>query len=109
MGGFHVIICTLIVHMDGFYVIICMLIVRMGAFHMIMCMLRTIYSRFKDSAIVETLVEAGVGANQNIRYFEIFYEALLRSKIDFLNTLSSKIILILSLMNILITYAQILP
>ena len=42
-------------------------IVRMGGFHVIICMLRTIYSRFKGSGIVELLSEAGVGAEGTIK------------------------------------------
>ena len=37
------------------------IIVRMGSFHVILCLLRTIYSCFKDSGIIELLVEAAVG------------------------------------------------
>ena len=59
--------------------------------------LRTIYSRFKDSGIIELLVEAGVGTQgtirapmtdsdikQGIRYLKILYETLLRNKHEFL-------------------------
>ena len=55
-------------------------------------MLRTIYSRFKDSGIIELLVEAGVGTEttirsaiwggdvkHGIRYYKILYEGLERS------------------------------
>ena len=43
------------------------IIVRMGEFHVILCLLRTIYSRFKDSGIIELLVEAAVGTEGTIR------------------------------------------
>ena len=73
------------------------LIVRMGGFYVILCLLRTIYSRLKDSGIIELLVEAGVGTEVTIRsavrggdvkpgicYYKILYEAFARSKINFL-------------------------
>ena len=60
----------------------------MGGFHVTLCLLRTIYSHFKDSRIIELLVEAGVGTEgtirsairggdvkQGIRYYKILYEA----------------------------------
>ena len=69
-------------------------ILRMGGFHVIICMLRTIYSRFKGSGIVELLSEAGVGAEgtvkaalkgsnvkQGVRYYKLLFEALLRTKL----------------------------
>ena len=69
-------------------------IVRMGGLHVIICMLRTIYSRFKGSGIVELLSEAGVGAEgtikaamkgsnvkQGVRYYKLLFEALLRTKL----------------------------
>ena len=75
------------------------IIVRMGGFHVILCLLRTIHSRFKDSGIIELLVEAAVGTEGTIRYaprggdvklgiryYKILYEAFLRSKIQFLET-----------------------
>ena len=43
------------------------IIVRIGEFHVILCLLRTIYSRFKDSGIIELLVEAAVGTEGIIR------------------------------------------
>ena len=56
-----------------------------------------IYSPFKDSGIIELLVEAGVGTEstprfaiqggavrQGIRYYKILYEAFIISKINFL-------------------------
>ena len=67
MDVFHLIICMLIVRMGAFYVIMYMLIVRMGGFHVIICMLRTIYSQFKVSDLVETLVEAELGTEGTIR------------------------------------------
>ena len=61
---------------------------------MIICMLRTIYSRFKGSGIVELLSEAGVGTEgtiqaamkgsnvkQGVRYYKLLFEALLRTKL----------------------------
>jgi hypothetical protein len=75
------------------------MIVRMGGFHIIMCLMKTIYSRFQGSGIVELLSEAGVGAEgtikaglngtnvkQGIRYYKLLFEALLRSKIDFIES-----------------------
>ena len=69
-------------------------ILRMGGFHVIICMLRTIYSRFKCSGIVELLSEAGVGAEgtvkaalkglnvkQGVKYYKLVFEALLRTKL----------------------------
>ena len=65
--------------------------------YVILCLLRTIYSRLKDSGIIELLVEAGVGTEvtirsairggdikPGIRYYKILYEAFARSKINFL-------------------------
>ena len=43
------------------------LIVRMCGFHIVLSLLKTIYSRFYDSGIVELLVEAGVGSEGSIR------------------------------------------
>ena len=43
------------------------LIVRMGGFYVVLCLLKTIYSRFYNSGIVELLVEAGVGSDGSIR------------------------------------------
>ena len=75
------------------------IIVRMGGCHVILCLLRIIYSRFKDSVIIELLVEAAVGiegtirsalrggdAKLGIRCYKILFEAFLRSKIQFLET-----------------------
>ena len=36
-------------------------LINLEDFHVILCLLRTIYSRFKDSGIIEILIEAGVG------------------------------------------------
>ncbi|MES9880764.1 MAG: hypothetical protein ABW185_07775, partial [Sedimenticola sp.] len=73
-------------------------IVRMGGFHIIMCLMKSIYSRFNGSGLVELLSEAGVGAEgtikaglngsnvkQGIRYYKLLFEAILRSKLDFLD------------------------
>ena len=78
------------------------LIVRMGGFHIILYILRTIYSRFKGSGIVELLAEAGVGGEgtikagmsgsnvkQGIRYYKLLFEALLRTKRDFIDSSQS--------------------
>ena len=75
------------------------IIVRIGGFHVILCLLRTIHSRFKDSGIIELLVEAAVGTEGTIRsalrggdiklgirYYNILFEAFLRSKTQFLET-----------------------
>ena len=73
------------------------LIAHVAGFHVILCFLRTIYSRFKDSGIIEQLVEAGVGTEgtsrsairrgdvkQGISYYKILYETFIRSIINFL-------------------------
>ena len=73
------------------------LIVRMGGFHVVICLLRTIYSRFNGSGIVELLSEAGAGSEgtikaalnganvkQGVRYYKLLFEALLRTKLDVL-------------------------
>ncbi len=59
--------------------------------------MKSIYSRFKGSGLVELLSEAGVGAEgtikaglsgsnikQGIRFYKLLFEALLRSKLDFM-------------------------
>lgn len=79
------------------------LVVRMGGFHIILCMLKTIYSRFSGSGIVELLAEAGIGANgtikaalngsnvkQGIRYYKIIFEALMRTKLEYLEANNSE-------------------
>ena len=71
----------------------------MGRFHVILCLLGTIYSRFKDSGIIELLVEAAVATEGTIRsalrggdvklgihYYKILSETFLRSKIQYLET-----------------------
>ena len=73
------------------------LIVRMGGFYVVLCLLKTIYSRFYNSGIVELLVEAGVGSDGSIRSamkssdvkfgircYKILFEAILRTKIEFI-------------------------
>ena len=73
------------------------LIVRMGGFHIVMCLMKSIYSRFSGSGIIELLSEAGVGAEgtiksglngsnvkQGVRYYKLLFEALLRSKLNFI-------------------------
>jgi hypothetical protein len=75
------------------------MIVRMGGFHIIMCLMKTIYSRFSGSGIIELLSEVGVGAEgtikaglngsnvkQGIRYYKLLFEALLRTKLDFMES-----------------------
>ena len=39
----------------------------MGGFHIVLCLLKTIYSRFCDSGIVELVVVAGGGFEGSIR------------------------------------------
>ena len=78
-------------------------IVRMGGFHVIICLLRTLYSRFHDSGVVELLVEAGVGSEGSIRSamkgsdvkvgircYKILFEALTRTKFDFIANSASQ-------------------
>ena len=73
------------------------LIVRMGGFYVVFCLLKTIYSRFYNSGIVELLVETGVGSDGSIRSamkssdvkfgircYKILFEAILRTKIEFI-------------------------
>ena len=73
------------------------LIVRIGGFHIVLCLLKTINSRFYNSGIVELLVEAGVGSEGiirsvmkgsdvkfGIRCYKILFEAILRTKIEFI-------------------------
>ena len=43
------------------------LIVHTGSFYVILYLTRTIYSRFKDSSIIELLVEAGSGTEGTIQ------------------------------------------
>ena len=72
-------------------------LINLEDFHVILCLLRTIYSRFKDSGIIEILIEAGVGtegmilsairegdAKQGIHYYKILFKPFPRSKINFL-------------------------
>ena len=71
------------------------LIARMGGFHVVLCLLRTIYSRFNGSGIVQLLSEASVGSEgtikaalnganvkQGFRYYNLLFEALLRTKLE---------------------------
>ena len=73
------------------------LIVRMGGFHIIICMLRSIYSRFFDSGLIELLSESGVGSLGSIksamkgsdvkfgvRCYKILFEAIMRTKLEYL-------------------------
>ena len=73
------------------------LIVRIGGFHIVLCLLKTIYSRFYDSGIVELLVEPGVGSEGGIRSamkgsdvkfgircYKVLFEAILQTKIEFI-------------------------
>ena len=75
------------------------IIVHMGGFRVILCLLRTIYSCFTDSGIIELLAESAAGTEGTIRsalqggdiklgipYYRILYESFLRSKIQFLET-----------------------
>ena len=72
------------------------LVVQMGGFHIVLCLLKTIYRRFYDSGIVE-LLEAGVGSDGSIRSamkgsdlkfgircYKILFEAILRTKTEFI-------------------------
>ena len=72
------------------------LVVRMGGFRIVLCLLKTIYRRFYDSGIVE-LLEAGVGSDGSIRSamkgsdvkfgircYKILFEAILRTKTEFI-------------------------
>ena len=74
--------------------------VRIGGFYITMCLIKTIYSRFQGSKLVKLLSEAGVGSEgtikaglsgsnvkQIIRYYKLLFEALLRSKIIYLDDL----------------------
>ena len=74
------------------------IILRMGGFHVIICLLRTIYSRFKDSGMIEILSSSGLGGETSITYAlkgggdikygihlrKKLYEALIRTKISYL-------------------------
>ena len=63
-----------------------------------MCLMKTIYSRFKDCGMVELLSEVGVGNEgtirtsmnggdfkEGIRYYQILFEAFLRTKLNKMN------------------------
>ena len=69
----------------------------MGGFHIVLCLLKTIYSRFYDSGIAKLLVEAGFGSEGSIRSamtgsdvkfeircYKILFEAILRTRIEFI-------------------------
>ena len=69
----------------------------MGGFHIVLCLLKTIYSRFYDSGIVELLAEAGVDSKGSIRSamkcsdvkfgircYKILFEVILQTKIEFI-------------------------
>ena len=71
------------------------LIVHMSSFHVISCLLRRTDSHFKDLGKTGLLVKAGAGnegmispairgehVKQDIRYYNILYEAFTRSKIN---------------------------
>ena len=73
------------------------LIVRMGGFLIVLSLLKTIYSRFYDSGIVELRVEAGVGSEGSIRSamkgsdgkfgircYKTLSEVIFRRKIEFI-------------------------
>jgi hypothetical protein len=47
---------------EGLLIVVCM-----GGLHITLFVLRTIYSRFSGSGIVELLAEAGVGAEGTIK------------------------------------------
>ena len=69
----------------------------MDGFQIVLCLLKTIYSCFYGSGIVELLVEAAVGSEGSIRSamkgsdvklgircYKIVFEAILRIKIEFI-------------------------
>ena len=71
---------------------------------MLLSVLRSIYSRFQDSGIIELLVESGVSSEgtiraamkssdikQGIRFYKLLYAALLRSKIEYLSNKISNV------------------
>jgi hypothetical protein len=73
------------------------IVVRIGGFHISICLMKAIYSRFKGSGMVELLSDAGVGTEgtiksgmngtyvkQGIRYYKLIFEALLRTKLDYI-------------------------
>ena len=72
---------------------------RMGGFHIVLCMIHTIYSRFKNSRVVEILSSAGLGGKGTIKkalkggdtklaisLYKILFEAFLRYKIEYLKS-----------------------
>ena len=78
------------------------LIPRIGGFHIGMCMIRTIYGLFKRCGIVQLLSSSGLGGlgtvkkalsggdvKEAINIYKKLYEALLRSKIEFLESTDS--------------------
>ena len=78
---------------------------RMGGFHIILCVLRTIYSRFKDSGIIQWLLYSGIGGEGtitnalnggNVKHaiflHKLMYEAIMRSKIRYLCTVGKLVI-----------------
>ena len=75
------------------------IIPRMGGFHIMICMLRTIYSLFSKVGFTQVLSAAGLGGlgtvkkslkggnvNEGINLHKKLFEAIMRSKIDYLNS-----------------------
>ena len=73
------------------------IIPRMGGFHILMCMLKTIFSLFKNIGFIQLLNSVGMGGmgtikklfkgsdvKEGIELHKKLFEALLRTKIDFL-------------------------
>ena len=70
----------------------------MGGFHIVICMLRTIYSFYQNSGLVQILSTAGLGGlgtikkalkggdvNEAIRLHKKLFEAILRTKISYID------------------------
>ena len=75
------------------------IIPRMGGFHITICMLRTIYSLFNKIGIVQVLSASGLGGlgtvqkclkggdvNEGINLHKKMFEALIQTKIEYLNS-----------------------
>ena len=73
------------------------LIPRIGGFHLIICLLKTIFSRFKDSGIIKLFAYSGISGEWtikhalkggdvtfDIRLHKLMFEAILRTKIIYL-------------------------
>ena len=77
------------------------IIPRMGGFHITICMLRTIYSLFNKAGFIQVLSAAGLGGlgsvkkalkggdvNEGINLHKKMFEAVIRTKIQHLNSLN---------------------